>query len=158
MGTVPDICINGPILALPAATIISGARATNSAAFLRILASLPPQRVSIRMLRPSAQPNCCMPCRNAAKRACAFGSFSGTFISTPMRRARSPCCARAKSGQVAAAEPAMTLMKSRRLIAPPRFGRGMLTACAHAVKARPRCPLWVISGHLQCKQACPLYT
>ena len=22
---------------------------------------------------------------------------------------------------------------------------------------RPQCPLWVISGHLQCKKECPLY-
>jgi hypothetical protein len=36
-----------------------------------------------------------------------------------MRRIRSGCCARAKSGQ-AAADPATTLMNSRRLIASPR--------------------------------------
>ena len=41
-------------------------------------------------------------------------------MSTPMRRIRSPCCARAASGHVAATQP--TVMKSRRLMRPPRPG------------------------------------
>jgi len=39
-------------------------------------------------------------------------------IRTPIRRILSLCCARAVNGHVAA-EPAITLMKSRRLIASP---------------------------------------
>jgi hypothetical protein len=54
-----------------------------------------PQRVSIRTLRPSVQPNCCSPCRNAAMRACPSGSFAAVDISTPICRTRSGCCARA---------------------------------------------------------------
>jgi hypothetical protein len=27
----------------------------------------------------------------------------------------------------------------------------------NASTLRPQCPLWVISGHLQCKTSCPLY-
>src|SRR6516165_7096205 len=43
----------------------SGARATNSAAYVRLRSgSLALQRVSIRTLRPSVQPNCCSPSRN----------------------------------------------------------------------------------------------
>ena len=57
--------------ALPMARMTSGASATNSAAYLRMASALPaPQRISIRRLRPSVQPNCCSPCRNAARRAC----------------------------------------------------------------------------------------
>ena len=41
---------------------------------------------------------------------------AAAFIKTPTRRTRSPGCARAESGH-AAAEPPMTLMKSRRRIA-----------------------------------------
>src|SRR5262249_50784164 len=41
------------------------------------------------------------------------------LINTPIRRIRSACCARAASGQVAA-EPTITLMKSRRRIAFPK--------------------------------------
>src|SRR5215831_19655076 len=52
-------------------------------------------------------------------RACPSGSSAATFISTPIRRMRSACCARATSGQ-AAAEPAITFMKSRRRITSPR--------------------------------------
>src|SRR6516225_5961350 len=45
----------------------------------------------------------------------ASGSLSGQPISTPMRRIRSPCCARAASGHAAAAPPS-SVMKSRRLL------------------------------------------
>ena len=49
---------------------LSGASATNSAAALRSRStSSSPQRVSIRTLRPSFQPNCCRACWNAASRA-----------------------------------------------------------------------------------------
>ena len=75
IGTARVACSNGPTVALPCARMTSGASATNSTAYLRMRsASPPPQRVSIRTLRPTVQPNCCSPCRNAATRACASGS------------------------------------------------------------------------------------
>src|SRR6266481_9007009 len=47
------------------------------------------------MLRPSVQPNCCNPCKNAALRAWPSGSSHPVpAVSTPMRRILSPCCAR----------------------------------------------------------------
>src|SRR5262245_22055606 len=51
-------------------------------------------------------------------RACASASSAVMAISTPMRRIFSDCCATAVSGQIAV-EPAITFMKSRRLIASP---------------------------------------
>ena len=52
------------------ARMTSGASATNSAAYLRMRSALPaPQRMSMRMLRPMIQPDCCSPCGNAARRA-----------------------------------------------------------------------------------------
>src|SRR5262245_46170695 len=127
IGTVRVACNNGPVIAPPAARMTSGASAANSAACLRILsASPPPQRYSIRTLRPSVQPNCCNPSRNAAKRACPSAS-SAMPASAPMWRMR--CCACAASGQDAAAVP-RSVKKSRRLIAclPAHqlFGRGLV--------------------------------
>jgi hypothetical protein len=51
-------------------------------------------------------------CVNAERRSFSSGSFSSPTRSTPMRRTRPPCCARAASGQAAA--PASPAMKSRR--------------------------------------------
>ena len=88
----------------------SGASAANSAAYLRRLAASPAaQRMSIRTLRPSVQPNCCSPCRNTALLACASGSSAADVMSTPMRRMRSGCCARAASGHAAAAPPSSAM-------------------------------------------------
>ena len=57
------------------ARMTSGASATNSAACLRMRSASPaPQRMSIRILRSSIQPNCCRPCRNAGVRADNSGS------------------------------------------------------------------------------------
>src|SRR6516225_5125615 len=69
------------------------------------------QAGSIRIPRPSFQPNCCNPCRNAATRACPSRS-SASPTSTPIRRVRSACCARAPSGHAAA--PPTSIMNSRR--------------------------------------------
>ena len=70
------------------------------------------------------------------------------------------CCARAASGHVTA-EMAVALMKSRRLIVPPRIGRGHRSnsdVYRERVSAgRKQCPLWVKSRHVQRKTACPLY-
>jgi hypothetical protein len=67
------------------------------------------------ILRPSLQPNRCRLCWNAATRACASGSSSAWPMSTPIRRTRSGCCARAGSGQIAAVPP-ISVMNSRRLM------------------------------------------
>ena len=70
IGTVRVACNNGPAAALPFTRMTSGASATNSAAYLRVSSGLPAdQRVSMRTLRPSVQPNCCKPSTNAARRA-----------------------------------------------------------------------------------------
>ena len=57
--------------ALPVVTITSGANMTNSATNLPMRSASPAaQRVSMRTLRPSVQPNSRRPCKNAARRAC----------------------------------------------------------------------------------------
>src|SRR5262249_29460302 len=154
VGTVLDSCVNGPILALPVAKMTFGARATNSAASLRILTSLPPdQRTSIRILRPSTQPNCCRPCRNAAMRACPCAA-SSTVISAPMRGCPSRCCADAVIGHTAA--PPISVMNSRRLIASPEAqDQDIVPAQTSTLE---KCPLWVKSRLMRCSNACPLYT
>ena len=53
------------------ARITSGCRSTNSFANIRIRSTLPPaQRTSIRMLRPSVQPNSASPCVNPESNLC----------------------------------------------------------------------------------------
>ena len=118
IGRVRVACSNGATVAVPVpATRTSGASATNSAACLRSSSALVvAQRVSIRTLRSSVQPNRDMPCRNAAKRACDTGSSAADAICTPIRRIRSACCARAASGHAAAAPPS-SVMNSRRSVA-----------------------------------------
>ena len=77
------------------------------------------QRVSIRILRPSVQPSFSSPSRKAAMRACPTGSSAVSGMITPTRRIRSPCCARAESGQATAAPP-RSVMNSRRVTRSPR--------------------------------------
>src|SRR5262249_28255585 len=70
IGTVRVACSDGARAALEFVRMTSGASANNSAAYLRIRsASATPQRVSMRTLRPSSQPNCASPCTNAVMRA-----------------------------------------------------------------------------------------
>ena len=67
-----------------------------------------------------------------------------------MRRMRSGCCARAASGQTAAAPP-KSVMNSRRRMCPLRTRREQdlsLALCERAASVNQvQCPLWVISGH-----------
>ena len=56
----------------------------------------------------------CNPCENAATRSDDSGSSAATFISAPIRRIRSLCCARAVSGHAAA--PPSSAMNERRFI------------------------------------------
>ena len=131
IGRVRVACSNGAAVAVPvAATRTSGASATNSAACLRRSSALVvAQRVSIRTLRSSVQPNCDRPCRNAAMRACDTGSSAAEAMRTPMRRIPPGCCARAASGHAAAAPPS-SVMNSRRFIirSPRRRGRAATAA------------------------------
>jgi hypothetical protein len=53
----------------------------------------------IAALRPSEP---FKPCANAATRAGKSGSSAAKYVSTPIRRIRSGCCARAASGHAAA--------------------------------------------------------
>src|SRR5262249_31869940 len=150
----------------------SGESAISSAAYLRRRTESPaPKRTSICTLRPSIQPSCCNPCRNASDSALAYAS-SAEPTSQPIRRTRSDCCARAANGQ-AAATPPRRVMTSRRRIASPgaqdkasyrlrlahrkeptdvRFGSkaDMCSAKRH-VRFTPK------SGHVRCKQECPLW-
>ena len=62
IGMVWVSCISGATIPLPDARMTSGARATNSAASLRMSsASFPAQRKSIRALRPLVQPSAWSP-------------------------------------------------------------------------------------------------
>jgi hypothetical protein len=105
---------------VPFVTMMSGRRPTNSCASTRIrLMSSPVHRTSIRRLRPSVQPKAASACVKAEKQVFRTGSFSSPGLSQPMRRIRSPCCARTASGHAAA--PLRSVIVSRRLM---RAGRG----------------------------------
>src|SRR5215467_1503101 len=70
IGTVRVACSNGPTVEAPKARMTSGASAANSAACLRMSATLVvAQRVSMRTLRPIVHPDCWSPCKNAPTRA-----------------------------------------------------------------------------------------
>jgi hypothetical protein len=57
---VRETCCKAVTLGLPLARITSGARATNSVAYLRSRSPLfSPHRMSICTFRPTAQPDCC---------------------------------------------------------------------------------------------------
>jgi hypothetical protein len=76
-GTVLVAWSIGPTTEPPEAKITSGASATSSAAYFReALRSPAAQRIWIRTLRPSVQPNSCRPCTNAARRTCPCRSSS----------------------------------------------------------------------------------
>src|SRR6516162_4527978 len=81
------------------------------------------------------QPNSCKPCANAAKRAGSCGSSTAVDISTPMRRTRSPCCARAARGH--AVTPPSSVMKSRRFIRSLRRRASFWQATKHEHNASP---------------------
>jgi len=97
----------------------SGASATSSSAYLRRRSPSPKlARMSMRTFWPFVHPNCFSPSSKASMRACMSKSSASAPVSTPIRRIRSLCCANAVSGQIVA-DPAITLMKSRRRIARP---------------------------------------
>src|SRR6516225_10673155 len=78
IGKVRLLRCNGATLKVPLARMTSGPSASNSVAYLRARStSSSPQRVSIRMLPPSVQPNCCSFCLNAASRALTISIVRG---------------------------------------------------------------------------------
>ena len=136
IGTVRVACSNGPTAEPPVARMTSGASATNSAACLRSARRRPAvaQRVSIRTLRPMVQPNCCRLLQERRDAGLQFRIVRGCGpTSTPMRRIRSPCCARAASGHATAAPP-RSVMNSRRFIRSPRR-RGRAASAARRGRA-----------------------
>ena len=86
---------------------------------LRRTEQLSTHRLHPTGLWPSTQSSSCSPRRKAEMYRCANQSFSVRFTRAAIRRIGSVCCARAASGQVAA-DPSITLMKSRRRIAFPQ--------------------------------------
>src|SRR5262245_54935734 len=151
IGTVRVAFCTARTVGAPAARKTSGASASSSIAYLELSSILPAaQRMSIRTLRPTSQPASCSPCRKAARRACPSASSSSTFMSTPMRRTRSPCCARAAIGQATAAP--SRVLNSRRLTS------GMVSPPEPAVPAyRPLRLAWkhrqVLGLELNCSEA-----
>jgi hypothetical protein len=120
IGTVRLTCCKAPTIEPAVPTMTSGESATNSAAYLRKRSrSSAPQRYSMRTLPPTVQPRSWSPCAKADILASASGSSALWLMSTPMRSIRSPGCARAASGHVAAAPPS-SVMNERRLIRSPR--------------------------------------
>src|SRR5215510_9260355 len=116
--------------------IRSGLSATSSFAIACARTGSPAnQRYSMWRLRPSLQPSCWRLCCSTARRCSSSGSSLLNDISTPMRRTRSPCCARAASGHVVTAAP--RVMNSRRLMASP-LGRGSHCFMGGSVDDRTR--------------------
>jgi hypothetical protein len=123
-GTVRVACNNGPTPAAPVVSMTSGVSATSSAAYLRMRSASPAaQRCSICRFWPTAQPSCASVCAKAVLRTCASGSSEARFVSTPMRRMRSRCCARVGSGHAAAAPPSSVMTARRFTRSPRRRGR-----------------------------------
>jgi hypothetical protein len=84
IGTVRLACCTTPTIEPALTRTTSGAAATNSAGYLRKRAvSPPPQRYSIRTLRPTFQPVSFSPCANAMMLSNAIGSVSTCDMITP---------------------------------------------------------------------------
>src|SRR6266540_5270668 len=70
-------------------------------------------------------------------RAIASGSSAARLMSTPIRRIRPPCCARAANGHATAAPPRMVMNSRRFMLAlAPRFGTQPNTAQTHYIVPR----------------------
>ena len=99
------------------------------------------------------------------------GLSMGNGNTTPIRRSRSLCCARTVSGArtgVTTAPPRSVMNSRRRMLVPELrrrhligsndcFDRGVETGIKTIAAVHSQCPLWVISGHMQCNRQCPLY-
>src|SRR5215471_14765548 len=128
--------------ALECATITSGASLITSATCLFIDSSLvPANRYSIWTLRPSTHPRSRMPNRNALTRLFVSGSFSSR-----------PCCKRRCGSRAAEKADELASFHGH---PEAKTANGINT---HVYRGRGwGCPLWVTSGHMQRKTACPLY-
>ena len=117
MGMVRVCCSNAAVLGVLCERMRSGCSATSSFANCchRLRVAGAAQRVSIRMLRPSVQPSFWSPRGTRRCGPVLPGRSRRKPISTPIRRMRSPCCARAAIGHAAAAPPS-SVMNSRRPI------------------------------------------
>src|SRR6516165_6127819 len=99
----------------------------------------------MRTLLPSVQPNSLSPCRNVATYRCPAGWFSDKWMSTPIRRTRSRCCARNTAGHsTTLPSPAMN---SRRLISALQRFAGKPIAIRDALEPVLMAPF----GQLCCK-------
>src|SRR5215475_1381847 len=129
----------------------SGESAISSAAYLRRRTESPaPKRTSICTLRPSIQPSCCNPCRNASDSALAYAS-SAEPTSQPIRRTRSDCCARAANGQAAATPPRRVMTSRRRIATPEAEERAIVTIKSSAQEG-------VMMSALGQKQTCAVHS
>src|SRR5262245_8407068 len=100
------------------------------------------------------KPNSDNPARNAARRNAA--SDCDVFLRTPISGI-AVRCAYAKNGH-APAEPAISLMKSRRLIACPLgSGQGIVATQTRTGKGPAHVRFTPESGHVQCKSLCLLW-
>jgi hypothetical protein len=88
-------------------------------------------------------------------RACHCESSAAAGRSTPRRRMRSACCARAAAGHVAATPP-IRVMKSRRLIASPRLRitPNLVLNSGHQIR-KERLAKWGSGVKLRCKNPEP---
>src|SRR5262249_4884421 len=77
---------------------------------------------------PFRSPGWSSPCWNATRRAFTPGSSSASPVNTPIRRICSVCCARAASGQAAAAPPSSDMNVRRFIRSPRRRGRAKSAA------------------------------
>src|SRR5262245_40123727 len=115
IGVVGAACSIGASTTLLDTRITFGASAATSAASFWVRAvSNAAQRYSMRILRPTVQPEACSACSNAARRETDSGSSSARATTTPMSLIRSGCCARAVSDHAVA--PPISMMNSRRLV------------------------------------------
>ena len=158
VGIVRLICCSTRRTGGAFARITSGRSARSSLARAWICSALAaPNRVSMRTLRLSDHPSLSSPCRNAANRALICGSSSARFDSTPMRRTRSICCARAATGHAAALPSAPR--NSRRFMPAPDSGnlsyrvkprrRKRRLAADAGVRNGSRRPRWAIAYMIQ---------
>src|SRR5215510_5241582 len=151
IGTVRVACSRRCVEKLPVARMTSGESATSSAAYLRLrTGSAAPKRASIRRLRPSIQPSCCNPCRDASY-IDLMSASSAAPKKKPTRRTRSDCCARAASGQAAATPPRRVMTSRRRIATPETEERAIVTIKSIAQEG-------VMMSALGQKQTCAVHS
>ena len=118
IGTVRVACCIGPTVGPPAAKMTSGRERDQ---FRRVFANAFGIARGPAGVDPHVAANgpaqLLQSLHERRERACPSGSSAASVMSTPMRRIRSPCCARAASGHAAA--PPSSVMNSRRSLPSP---------------------------------------